>query len=953
MAVRGGAFKPIVLIFAVITFAGSLPAIIAQETDAAPAAEEVAVEAAPVAAEEAAEAPAAVEEVAAAVEDAPAVVDDAPAAVDDAPAAVDDAPAAVEDAPAAAEDTPAAAEDASAAVDDAPAAVDDAPAAVDDASVVDVAAEGDPIVEDPVEDPVVDLPVSRMAEDDVVLDMVDAEKIDSIAAAESAEVTADSAAPAEPAEPAEPAAPAEPVAPAEPAAPAEPDEPALDTFSYVVPSDPLTTLVVAEGDAFTLPCYSINEKYRKYAPLLKWRPNAQEHFINLFMGDSPRPESKNGVTVEVDGDVYNYNFHAAVAGFGGEYECDYTVGEQDPVYHVIVLLKESVTCPAGGSFKDESMIPEVSCSVQIDGFFPDGYVSPAAIRLGAEEGVELVEEYRVESNRLTMAAQDIYVVRPLNGKFFECIFPVVSASLSLSCQSEPLQVLWDPKGLQLHAPTDLIKDEAREVSCRVSDLGNPPVAIELYAVGNEDAGTGSQEGTEAVLTYTEHRQITSVQFVCRTPALHELTQTADVFYGPAAVTSTSSDDSAVMVENDVFSWECFATPSNPPAEIEYFICKNPEDDSTCQKIKHDKELLAVREWQHQYLKCSATNPRTLHEVVSNPHKIDVHHPPIFTGKESDKTIFVRKGEAFALNCEHESNPEDLVYAWEKQVFDERDAVILNRRRRHPDAEVDMAVEEEEEVEEDPSATPAAVLAEEAPEAVTAAPMAPIKVPVDGTPAPVVAVEEEEAVEAVEATPAPVVVEEEAPAAITAAPVAPVEDSVEEAEEVPDDHHHHHHDHDASVEAKSTEDLDPELPDKEPAEPELESEENAVDAAPDSDPTVIAEEKAEPAEEPAVFALPPLIPDEPPLPPVTTARPLLPSVDLSGHNHSSFPVLKAEPKHFGTYVCKAQNAIGFSQIRYKVKENTKPKPTPKADSASLLRTPVAIFLATLLSVFILN
>ena len=73
-------------------------------------------------------------------------------------------------------------------------------------------------------------------------------------------------------------------------------------------------------------------------------------------GDSARPESKEGVTVEVDGDLYNYNFHAAVAGFGGEYECDYTVGEQDPVYHVIVLLRESVTCPAGGSFPDESMV---------------------------------------------------------------------------------------------------------------------------------------------------------------------------------------------------------------------------------------------------------------------------------------------------------------------------------------------------------------------------------------------------------------------------------------------------------------------------------------------------------------------------------------------------------------------------------------------------------------------
>ena len=214
-------------------------------------------------------------------------------------------------------------------------------------------------------------------------------------------------------------------------------------------------------------------------------------------------------------------------------------------------------------------IPEVSCSVTFDGFFPDGYVSPALIRLGGEEGVELIEEYRSEPNRLTMAAQDIYVVRPLNGKFFECIFPVTSMSLSLACQSEPLQVTWDPAGLQLHAPTDLIKDVEQEVSCRVADLGNPPVAIELYAVGNEEAGTGVQEGVEAVLTYTEDRQITSVQFVCRTPALHELTQTANVFYGPAAITSTSSDDSAVMVENDEFSWQCFATPSNPPAEIEY------------------------------------------------------------------------------------------------------------------------------------------------------------------------------------------------------------------------------------------------------------------------------------------------------------------------------------------------------------------------------------------------
>merc|ERR1712193_65229 len=42
--------------------------------------------------------------------------------------------------------------------------------------------------------------------------------------------------------------------------------------------------------------------------------------------------------------------------------------------------------------------------------------------------------------------------------------------------------------------------------------------------------------------------------------------------------------------------------------------------------------------------------------------------------------------------------------------------------------------------------------------------------------------------------------------------------------------------------------------------------------------------------------------DPPM--LATARPLLPSVDLSGHNGTSFVVHSTEAKHFGTYACTA-------------------------------------------------
>ena len=580
----------------------------------------------------------------------------------------------------------------------------------------------------------------------------------------------------------------------------------------------------------------------------------------------------------------------------------------------------------------------------------------------------------------------------------------------------------------------------QDVVCSVDDLGNPPTSIDLYVVGNPEA-KAVQDGSVATLKYTESRQINNVQFVCRTRAVDsELTSTADVFYGPEAVTSLSTD-TAVMVENSLFSWECFPTPSNPPAKVEYLLCDDPEDGSTCSKIENTNELHAIRAWQHKYLKCTATNAQTLHKVASIPHKIDVHHPPRFLGASSNNVISVRQGEPFTLDCNHEANPEIVTYDWEKEIFDEDDLAILRRKRREDAAPAsvvsaaetpapvvaEVAEEEEEIVEKAPEAEEAAVEAAPDAEVVIEEAVPEVEVVMETVDKPAaseveaaapaveeaspaveeVAPEVKIVVEAVEKPAAPEV-EAAAPAVEEASPaveeVAPeVEDAVEAvdkpaASEVkaaapaveeasPEVDGASAPEVDSAEEAAASAEVDAPSEAAASAEEEESIEENVVEvvaaekAAPEKNAPVEEVPVAKVAEEEVAIEGPVDAPvdapadipvdapvdaealadeeapldkaaeGEAPIPveavteenglvafivsilptvEITTPRPLRPSVDLSNHNATTFSVLAAEPKHFGSYVCKAKNSIGENLVRYQLTEDTSKTPAELAE-----------------------